>query len=427
MPDIIIAEKVGKRFRRGAPRPGTLQEAILHGLRPKHRVEEFWALRDVSFRVGAGRVVGLIGANGGGKSTLLRLIGGVGRPDEGRVEARGRIGAMLDLGAGFHGDLTGRENVHVAGVIAGLTKRQTVERIESIVEFAELRDFIDSPYRIYSSGMQMRLAFSVAVHVDPEMLLIDEVFSVGDHTFQQKCVEKIAEFRGRGCTIMVASHDTALIRGFCDEAIWLRAGELIEHGPAAETVSSYLAASEEETRRRSPRTWPVAVSTSGMELRLHENRSGSLELEMTAVRLLDRGGQSVAELDGGDPLRIEIEYAAHRPIPAPIFVVAIIRDDGVICCETHTEAAGLNLPTLTGRGSVALKIERLDLNRGNYWVEVKVYERGWTYAYDSHVDAYTFSVRSGNADGGILHPPHSWDVRGVPEPEAPTLLSKVMP
>jgi lipopolysaccharide transport system ATP-binding protein len=241
MDDAIVVQGLSKQFRRyHHDRPWTLQEAFLRGLRRMRPVERFSALCDVSFSVAPGRMLGVVGQNGAGKSTLLRLIGGIGRPDAGRVKIRGRIGALLDLGAGFHPDLTGRENVLIGGVINGLTLREVTERFDAIVAFSELREFIDNPLRTYSSGMWMRLAFAVAVHVEPEILLIDEVLAVGDLAFQRKCIERITQFKAKGCTIVLVSHDVGLIRGFCDEALWLREGRLVAHGAADEVVSQYV-------------------------------------------------------------------------------------------------------------------------------------------------------------------------------------------
>jgi lipopolysaccharide transport system ATP-binding protein len=236
---------VGKTYRRFHPdRPATIQETVARGfggLRRLRSVERFWALKDVSFAVDAGRTVGLIGANGSGKSTLLRLIGRIGRPDTGHIEVRGKVRGLLDLSAGFHPDLTGRENAILSGILNGLTRRQVVNRLDEIVAFAEVEDAFDSPIRTFSSGMQMRLAFSVAVHTDPEILLIDEVLSVGDIAFQQKCLARIAEFREAGCSILVVSHEGSTIEELCDEAVWLDHGRLRAHGSAAQVVGEYRA------------------------------------------------------------------------------------------------------------------------------------------------------------------------------------------
>lgn len=239
MKPVVIATNISKTFRRFHDKPSTLQEAIAKGLRRIRTFERHWALRDVSFSVGAGKTVGIIGSNGSGKSTLLRLIGGVGRPDAGRLEINGRLGALLDLGAGFHPDLTGRENAVLAGILNGLSRKQVLQRLDSIVSFAEVEDALDNPIRTYSSGMQMRLAFSVATHMDPEVLLIDEVLAVGDIGFQRKCLQRIAEFRTRGCAILLVSHVGSTVQDLCDEAIWLNGGQLVAHGSAQDVVRAY--------------------------------------------------------------------------------------------------------------------------------------------------------------------------------------------
>jgi lipopolysaccharide transport system ATP-binding protein len=238
----INVQGLGRQFRRyHLDRPWTLQEAVQRGLHRMAPVERFWALREVSFSVAPGRALGVIGPNGAGKSTLLRLLGGVGRPDEGTVEVHGRIGALLELGAGFHPDLTGRENLFINGLISGLTRREVATRLESIVAFADLQDFIDNPLRTYSSGMQMRLAFAVAIHTDPEIFLIDEVLAVGDLSFQRKCLERIAQVKREGCTMVLVSHNPTTIRDFCDEAIWLRGGRLVAQGAPEVVVGQYVA------------------------------------------------------------------------------------------------------------------------------------------------------------------------------------------
>jgi lipopolysaccharide transport system ATP-binding protein len=414
MTDAVAVQNLGKRFRRyHADRPTTLKEALLHGLRRMAPAERFWALRDVSFSVAPGRMVGVVGPNGAGKSTLLRLIGGVGRPDEGQVTVHGRIGALLDLGAGFHPDLTGRENVFINGVIAGLTRHEVARRFDSIVAFAELEPFIDNPLRTYSTGMQMRLGFAVAAHTDPDILLIDEILAVGDLAFQRKCLDQIAQFKAEGCTILLVSHDANSIQQLCDEALWLRQGKLVAYGPADVVAGQYVAEMAVETRRRTPVTQPVLRTPTGAELRGNENRFGSMEMEIVAVRLLDRAGLLVTELNSGDPLRVEIEYLAPEPIRAPIFGVTISREDGLVCYDTSTDPKGLHLPTIHGPGQISFQIERLDLIGEQYYVDVGVYEREWAYAYDYHWHVYPLTIRSTGGEKGIVRPPHRWEVGDV--------------
>jgi lipopolysaccharide transport system ATP-binding protein len=236
----VIVEHLRKSYRRYAPdRPGTIQEAVAMGLRRMRHVDRFWALDDVTFTVAPGKTLGIVGSNGSGKSTLLRLIGGVGSPDSGSIDVHGRLGALLELGAGFHPELTGRENAILAGILNGLTRRQVLARLDEIVAFAEVEEALDNPVRTYSSGMQMRLAFSVAVHTEPEVLLIDEVLSVGDVAFQRKCLDRINRFKAAGCTILIVSHVNSAVEELCDEAIWIGHGRLLAQGDSADVVRQY--------------------------------------------------------------------------------------------------------------------------------------------------------------------------------------------
>jgi len=247
---VVVKDLSKQYYLYHADRPGTLHETLIRGFRRLRPSERFWALRDVSFSIAPGRVVGVVGSNGSGKSTLLRLIAGVGRADSGSIKVNQRLGGLLDLGTGFHPDLTGRENAFVNGVISGLTRREVAQRFDSIVAFAELESFIDNPIRTYSTGMQMRLGFAIAIHSRPEMLLIDEILSVGDHSFQRKCLERITQFKNEGCTILIVSHDTSQIGDFCDEAIWLNAGHLAASGPADSVVAKYLSEADGNGFRR---------------------------------------------------------------------------------------------------------------------------------------------------------------------------------
>lgn len=401
----IIVNGVGKQFRRVDPnRPHTLQEAVINRLRGLRPADTFWALRDINFAIQPGKMVGLIGHNGAGKSTLLRLIGGVGRADEGAIVVNGRIGALLDLGVGFNGDLTGRENIFVSGIISGLTRREVAARFDDIVAFAELAAFIDAPLRTYSSGMQMRLAFSVAVHIEPDVLLIDEVLAVGDMAFQRKCLDRIDRFRADGCTILLVSHDPALVKRLCDEVVWLRQGKMAAQGPPDVVIGQYVAEMSSETRRRTPSD--PAQSTNG--LRLNENRFGSLEMEITAVHLHHPNGREVTEIESGQPLVIQIHYQAATPIVSPVFGVSIATPDNTVCYDTSTNTTHSALPILHGNGMVSLYLERLDLMGGQYFVDVGVYETNWAYAYDYHWHFYSLTVNSSPGENGIIRPSHHW-------------------
>ena len=413
----VRVSKLGKQYRRyQANRPFTLQEAVVRGLRGLKPVERFWALREISFEVDPGKMVGLIGPNGAGKSTLLRLIGGVGRPDEGILQVSGKIGALLDLGAGFHPDLTGRENVAINGVISGLTRQEVAQRFDAIVDFAELEQFIDSPLRTYSSGMQMRLAFSIAVNIEPEVLLIDEALSVGDLAFQEKCIERIAEFKANGCTILLVSHDVDLIGRECDEALWLRGGKLVSQGPAGIVADQYLGERKSETERRTPREWPVMKTLQGTELRINENRIGSMEMEIAYLRLADRDRNLLTEVNSGDPLRIEIGFDSPQPISEPVFGLVISREDNLNLFEANT--FGLYPQVMQGRGEVILEFDRLDLAAGVYFIDIGAYKQDWSYAYDYHWHAYSITVRSDSETNGMLLPPYRWTLTATPLAQA---------
>lgn len=400
MPDAITVTGLGKRFRRYDPdRVWTFQEALFRRLRGHRPAEYFWGLQEVTFAVRKGRAVGVIGRNGAGKSTLLRLIGGVGRPDKGTITVQGRISGLLDLGVGFHPDLTGRENIFISGVIGGLTRREVAECYESIVEFSELRGFIESPLRTYSSGMHMRLAFSVAIHTDPDILLVDEVLAVGDIGFQRKCLERIAEFKERGCTIVMVSHDPGLVNDFCDDVLWLDRGHVREFGTASEIVGKYL--HEMETLRRTPVAYPAALASSGVELRVHENRFGSLELVLDNVRVLDSYDKPTVKLVDDGPLTVELRYSADRVVRNPIFGVTIVDSNGRVCFDTNSQASEALIPEAQGAGRVAVRLEGLPLANGRYFVEVGAYAHDWAYGYDYHANAYPLSVQRPNHDGSL--------------------------
>jgi lipopolysaccharide transport system ATP-binding protein len=373
--------------------------------------ERFWGLRDVSFRVAPGQMVGVVGRNGAGKSTLLRLIGGVGRPDQGNVKVKGRVGALLTLGAGFHPDLTGRENLFINGVIGGLTRREVEARLDSIIAFSELEDYIDSPLRAYSTGMQMRLAFSIAIHAQPDILLIDEMLAVGDLSFQRKCIERIAQLKSEGCAIVLVSHEAGMIQDLCDEALWLRAGQLAAHGPAEIVVDKYIAEADAETQHR------AQVAQPG-NLNVNADLLEDAGIKISRVRLLDSLGAPTAEIESGDPLLVEISYLAQRPVEAANFEVFIQRDDGVACCKMLTQTPVSSLANICGEGRVVLHIEQLNLNGGFYYIDVGMSERDWSFIYHYLPKVKSLRVRATEIDEGIIRPPHRWEVECRPAGES---------
>ncbi|MGF1482216.1 MAG: ABC transporter ATP-binding protein [Cyanophyceae cyanobacterium] len=405
MREAIVVQGLGKRFNRyQTEQPRTIMETVLSGFQRLRPVERFWALRDVSLTVFPGEMLGIIGHNGAGKSTLLQLIGGVGRPDVGRVRVRGRIGALLDLGAGFHPDLTGRENLFVTAIVSGLDRREVARRFEAIVEFAELEQFIDNPVRTYSTGMQMRLAFSVAVHTEPDVLLVDEFLSVGDLSFQAKCLDRISQLKEQGCAIVLISHDTGQIEKLCDRALWLKQGQVVASGEPRVVVGQYASEMRSQTQQRTPNR-PPQLTRSGVELRVNDNRFGSLEVEITDVRLLP------SAMPSGAPLSIEIEYRTAQRVESARFSVSISRADAQVCFDTHTEETPL--PPLQETGQLQLHLERLDLNGGQYFVDVGVYRTDWAYAYDYHWHVYSLQVNSPASAQGVLSPPLRWRMNNV--------------
>ncbi len=408
MTPAITVSGLGKRFsRRGIDRPSTLKEALLSWRVRTAEDTSFWALRDVSFSVQPGRMAGLIGQNGAGKSTLLRLIGGVGRPDEGSIDVRGRLGALLDLTTEFHADLTGRENVYVSGIIAGLTRAEVTERFDDIVAFSEIEAFIDNPIRTYSTGMQMRLAFAVAAHSDPDIMLIDEVLAVGDISFQRKCLARIQQIRANGCAIILVSHEPSMVADLCDDVVWLRGGVVAAHGPAEGVVEQYVMAMHTESQRRTPDLEHVTLSSGGVELRLTENRIGSQQVEIVHVALLNDAGRPPQALTSGSTLLVAIDYVAHETVEGAHVGVTISRPDDVKCLDIHT-SAGLERLEAGQRGRIVAEIERLDLVGGSYFVDVGVYEATWDYAYDFHWHAYPLDIESTGDDRGIVRSPVRW-------------------
>lgn len=409
----IVVKGVSKRFRRPrGDRLTSFKESVLSGFR-RAEMGSFWALRDVSFTVPEGRMVGVVGKNGAGKSTLLRLIGGVGRPSEGTIEVQGRIGALLDLGAGLTDDMTGRENIFIAGVIAGMTRAEVKSCYELIVAFAELESFIEMPIRTYSSGMRMRLAFSVAAHMSPDVLLVDEVLAVGDPRFQRKCIERIASIKARGVTIFLVSHDSSQVRALCDEVLLLDHGRVIAYGPTQAVMDIYEA---EETLgevgdsmlEKTAHLTPTATTSSGRaNLQLHVNRFGTLENEILDVELLDLSGRKASRICPGGSLVVQLLVRASIPLDQMHIVVGINNEEGIEIFDVNSAEDVFVLPDKDGLHCVRLLIDRLDLVSGKYFVSAGIYEKSWSFGFDRHVSAYPLTVEGPHREG-LIDPPRHW-------------------
>jgi lipopolysaccharide transport system ATP-binding protein len=324
------------------------------------------------------------------------------------------------LGTGFQPDLTGRENVFINGVIHGLTRREVRARFDSIVSFAELEKFIDNPLRIYSDGMRMRLAFSVAAHLEPQILLIDEALAVGDASFQRKCLERIGQFKAQGCTIVLVSHDTHRIQQLCDDVLWLRGGRLQTHGPADASLHQYLAESRGDVAAhgRTTVTDQALRHPQPATLRMGENRFGNLEVEITRVRLLDARRQPITDLQNGEALQIEIGYRARHPALAPIFQIYISREDGLPCYDINSQAEAISTDGAARHRRIVLTIHRLDANRGLYYVDVGAYAPNWAYPYDYHSRVYPLLVHSNDSSTAVMSTGFRWDIsRAAARPE----------
>jgi ABC-type polysaccharide/polyol phosphate transport system ATPase subunit len=402
----------------------TLKSALLRGnllaeLRPD---EVYPALSGVTFNVREGSTFAVIGRNGSGKSTLLKLLAGITRPNAGAVEVRGRISALIELGAGFHPEISGRENVFINGIMLGLARREIQQRFAEIVEFAELSDFIDEPVKNYSSGMYMRLGFAVAIHVDPDVLLIDEVLAVGDEAFVHKCLDKIAEFRRRKKTIVLVTHSLGLVEKLADEALWLDAGRIRERGDPKKVVDAYLAqvATREEAALAAAEARAVAEFRDPAEERAappvepvsafarERGRWGSREIEITEVQLLGADGEPRHVFRSGEPLTVRARVRCSGRLHDFVFGVALFSADGVCCYGTNTHIEELVPREISGEGEIRVSIERLDLVEGSYSLDLAAHQRDG-YPFDYHRSLYGFRVTSERKDVGIYRPAHRWE------------------
>jgi len=443
--ELVNVSKIYRRYggrQFSTLKSALLQRSIVRNLQPS---ETFPALTDVSFSVAKGSTYGVMGRNGSGKSTALKLVAGITKPTSGSVHVEGRISALIELGAGFHPEISGRENVFINGIMLGLSKREIQERFDEIVDFAELREFIDAPVKTYSSGMYMRLGFAVAINVNPDVLLVDEVLAVGDEGFTHKCLDKFAEFKRSNKTILLVTHSLNLIERFCDEALWLDEGHAMSHGDPKRVVGAYLTKVEEGEEALLAATTARAVESAsraatgqdgrdthegrdvqdrregqeGTEQTQHpadptsnmfqatEGRWGSREVEILDVSFLDRGGQPSFVFHSGDPISVRVKLRAAHPVDDFVFGVGLFNADGVCCYGTNTYLEELNPQRLSGEAEATFVIESLDLVEGTYKVDIAVHKIDG-FPYDYHRLLYTFRVKSRIHDVGIYRPRHQW-------------------
>ncbi len=387
---VIEAKGVGKCFRLNRTAGNTLKSAML-GLLRHGRREPFWAVKDVSFAVCQGEVLGLIGSNGAGKSTLLSLLAGTKVPTTGSVRVEGSVSSLLELGAGFHPDLTGRENVFLNGAIMGLSRSQMQERLGAIIDFAELRQFIDQPVRHYSSGMYVRLGFAVAVEVDPDVLLIDEVLAVGDVGFQRKCLDKMKEFRRRGKTMLIISHDLSTVQEISDRILVLDKGQVLHWGSPEESVGQYRAHSRGRAVEGLRREW------------------GTREAEITSVKFLAPSGEEAFFIPAGEKVTAEISYRAVSQLNDPVFGCGWSDTEGNKLFGTNTQMHTFETGSIKGEGTIYLEMGPMPFAAGDLLFSVSLHSADHKHNYHRIDNGFSLGITGDNSrSAGIVKLPASW-------------------
>jgi lipopolysaccharide transport system ATP-binding protein len=427
---VIRVEGAGKRFRRTLPgdRLRTLKSALLGGTRTRDLPpgETIPALEEVTFEVRRGESFGLIGGNGSGKSTLLKLVAGMLQPTTGQVVVDGRVAALIELGAGFHPEISGRENVYINGAVLGLSRREIERRYRDIVEFSGLADFMEEPVKNYSSGMYVRLGFAVAIHTDPDVLLVDEVLAVGDEAFAHRCVRRIEEFLAAGRTLLLVSHSLDLVSDLCDRVLWLDRGHQRLTGDPRRVIDAYRQAVAEQegaehlaAKQQREATAaggrPTASGSPGSTV-VDESgeavRWGSREAEVTAIRLLGPDGAERYHLESGDGAVFEIRARAERPLADFVFGIAVNTPRGFECWGTNTDLEGFVPGELAGDVVVRVICPALRLAPGEYSVDVALHARdGAPYDYRRRALEFTVTARHGGV--GVYFPEHRWEFAGA--------------
>ena len=401
----IVVEDVSKRFRLYKERSSSLKERVTRFQRSVY--EEYWALKGVSFAVPRGSTFGLIGHNGSGKSTMLRLMAGIHRPTRGKVHVDGRVSALLELGAGFHPDLSGRENIYLNGSILGLNKKTIDTKIDEIVEFAGLGEFIDTPVKIYSSGMFVRLGFSVAVHVDPDILIIDEVIAVGDEDFQRRCFDHLYRLRSNGSTIVMVTHSLNLVQQMCDNAAWLDHGELKALGPAPDVVHDYLDQVNVVEAERIE-SHDAGAETDGTSIDDAADATHRL-LKLPKVEFLDGKGRPTMVAEPKEPLTVRIHWATTVPVEAPLFSFAIENEAGVYVANPGMRTKTAPRTPLSGEGYVDYTMDELVLGPGQYTLSVAAHDHSGTTVLDKRERFLTLRVQPGfHVVNGLVEMMGTW-------------------
>ena len=397
----IEVKGVRKKFRLHYDKARGLKDLFL--FHRKDRFEDRWVLNGIDFSAEKGEAIGLIGHNGCGKSTLLKLMTRIMYPDEGIIRMTGRVSSLIELGAGFHPDMTGRENIYINAAIFGLTKREIDARVDDIIAFSELESFIDNPVRTYSSGMYMRLAFAVAINVDAEILLVDEILAVGDANFQKKCFDKLVSLKAEGVTIVIVSHDMSSIERICDRVVWVNGGLVVKQGAPRPVIMAYL---EFMAQRQEEIDQAIKQNANS---RADAARMGDRDVEIVSVHLLDKDGNQVEMIPVGSPVTLEMIYQIKKPVESLGFDVGFYAQDGRVCYQTNNWTDGIALqPAEPGKKKkVCIEISSMCLVSGSYWVDVSAINlEGFPYDYRERV--LTFQTTSPIRDGGICRLPHKW-------------------
>ena len=410
--DIVINVKnVEKSFKIYSDKGHTLKERLLF-FKQRNSYTRHEVLKGVTLEIEKGEVVGLVGHNGCGKSTLLKLMTKIIYPDKGKIEINGKISSLLELGAGFHPDMTGRENIYTNASIFGLTKKEIDARLDDIIEFSELEEFIDSPVRTYSSGMYMRLAFSVAINVDADILLIDEILAVGDARFQAKCFNKMLELKKSGITIVIVSHDLGSIERLCNRAIWIEEGKIRDEGIPHDIVAEYLddIMSKDENKKIKVQSKEKIEEkiTEKKESKKDKNRTGNKDVEIIDIKLLNEKDEVSDTYNSEDKLKIQVKYKRNNDeLKDSVFGFGIFRNDGLNCYGTNTFIDNFGKIKIQDEGTVEVIIDQIQLLEGKYYLDIAFHdEYGKPYDYIRKIKK--FSIYSILKDAGIFRIKHKF-------------------
>jgi ABC-2 type transport system ATP-binding protein/lipopolysaccharide transport system ATP-binding protein len=404
----IAVRDVTKKFRLHNDRKTNVKELFSARSRAKViRSEEFWALKGVTLDIPKGKTFGLIGHNGSGKSTLLKLVAGIHRPSSGTITSSGRVSAMLELGAGFHPEMSGRDNIYLNGSILGMTRKQIDAAMDEIIEFSGLGEFIDTPVKVYSSGMYVRLGFAIAVNLDPEILIIDEVIAVGDEAFQRRCFDHLYELRRKGVTIVLVTHSLNLVADLCDEAAWLDGGTLKVVGPARDVVDAYLSAvnRKEAEALQDAEESPAEADTTGGKT----PRRGSGEVRVTHLEYLDDTGRPRPFLTTGKPGTVRLHYTASTALPSVTFGLAFSTESGVTVAGPNSGYGDAAFAVEPGAGHIDFTVADVLLQQGEFLVTTAVVDKG--HAYDYVDRAFVLKVRAEDVtEPGLVKMTGSWSL-----------------